>query len=223
VEKQWICLSHKISDKLSAYGNGGRVNLTFDKQISCGDACNNSHIDMSLHYGTHIDFPFHFYERGKKACEYGPDFFVSENVAVIDERYFSISDSLIEFHFQLIQESFSPESDVILINTGFYKNRHDDIYWNKNPSFKKGEAAKLRKYFPRIKFLGIDSISINPWVDRLYGREVHKEFLVEEDILLIEDIDYSRLPENEKISELIISPLIFEGADAAPATLLARI
>ena len=160
MQNRWIYLSHRISDKLSAYGDGERVNLTFSKKMSCGDACNNSHVNMSLHYGTHIDFPFHFYEKGKKACEYSPDFFVSKNVAVIDERYFSISNSLIEFDFPMIEESFSSDSDVILVN---------------------------------------------------------------EDILLIEDIDYSQLAENEKVRELIISPLIFEGADAAPATLLARV
>ena len=37
-----------------------------DRDMSKGDSANTSHIAMSSHAGTHIDFPYHFSLDGKK-------------------------------------------------------------------------------------------------------------------------------------------------------------
>ena len=222
MDKNWIFLSHKVSDELSAYGNGDRVQLEFDKQIDHGDACNNSKVGMSLHFGTHIDFPYHFSASGKKSSDYPADYFISDNIAVIEKEDFEIQDSIIQLTDDLLAK-VPQKTEILFVKTNFYQNRLDDSYWSQNPTFKKGAAKKLKTYFPNLRFVGFDSISLNPWQNRPYGREVHKEFLVEEGILVIEDVNFNELEKNKIIKEVIISPLVFQGADAAPATILASI
>ena len=54
----------------------------------------------------------------------------------------------------------------------------------------------------------------------MLGREAHKKFLVEHDILVIEDMDFSGLKGN--ISQLIALPIMIDQADGGPITVIAK-
>lgn len=61
---KWVFLSYPLSNVLSAYRNGMRIEISSDSAIGRGDATNNSTIRMSSHFGTHLDFPSHFFKLG---------------------------------------------------------------------------------------------------------------------------------------------------------------
>ena len=116
--------------------------------------------------------------------------------------------------------------DLLLIRTGFYKYRKEDIhtYCHKNPYLSPRAAGYLRKHFPTLRAIGIDCISIAYYANRESGRETHKILLKEDGfkgppVLIIEDL-YPPHERNER-DELIVSPIFIEGIDSTPCTVIA--
>ena len=62
-------------------------------------------------------------------------------------------------------------------------------------------------------------ISLTSKLDRLEGKKAHFSFLIENDILVLEDMDLSNLKETP--DRVIIAPLLIEGADGSPCTVIA--
>ncbi|MCK5699959.1 MAG: hypothetical protein KAI29_02365, partial [Cyclobacteriaceae bacterium] len=73
---------------------------------------------------------------------------------------------------------------------------------------------------PKLKIVGFDFISLSSYQNRMLGREAHKKFLVEHDILIIEDMNFSGLKGN--ISQLIALPIMIDQADGGPITVIAK-
>jgi len=66
-----VFLSHFIDVDTPIYGGEkGRININSVRSIDTGDSSNDSIIEFPLHIGTHIDFPFHFSNEGKKSNDY---------------------------------------------------------------------------------------------------------------------------------------------------------
>ena len=84
MKSKWIFLSYELNDQLSAYGTGPRIEIKFTTDQTKGDASNNSFISLPGHFGTHIDFPFHFDYKGKTGSDYDAESFVSDNVEYFD-------------------------------------------------------------------------------------------------------------------------------------------
>ena len=212
-------MSYILGPELSAYGNGRRIQINTEKSISQGDSCNSTAISLPIHFGTHIDFPFHFGDKGQKSDDYCADDFVSSKVGYLPVE---IKSDIIH-PSELELESISSDINFLFINTGFWQKRDQDIYWNGNPSLHPDCADMLKKRFPQITLIGIDSISINPWKNKELGRITHKKLLLENNILIVEDVSYASLPTNPVFIQVIVSPLRVEGSDGALATILARI
>ena len=81
---KWVFLSYPLSNTLSAYRNGMRIEVASDSAIERGDATNNSTIRMSSHFGTHLDFPSHFSQTGARSEDYLPEFFLFSRVGTAD-------------------------------------------------------------------------------------------------------------------------------------------
>ena len=65
----WEFLSYTLTKDLTAYKNGKRINIVEERKIVNGDSCNQTSLELPTHLGTHIDFPYHFDENGKKGDE----------------------------------------------------------------------------------------------------------------------------------------------------------
>lgn len=220
-KERWIFLSYELHDSLSMYGNGERIKIKRTRSISGGDTSNNSHLTFHSHYGTHIDFPNHFDNGGKTGTEYQANSFIfnQAQLTVIMELK---QELLIELK-DLVLETIPVNTELLIIKTGFTDKRMKDEYWSHNPGFAPQLAKDLKKKLPELKAIGFDSISLTSYQHREIGRIAHREFLVNNDLLIIEDMDLSKIDEHTTINTVIVSPLRFKDADGTPVTVFAQI
>lgn len=218
-----IYLSHFINQYSPVYGNGRGFQDKQLKSIKAGDTANTQLWQFPNHLGTHIDLPKHFYTDGRALDDFCASYFSCKNIAYIDLSLCIRSGMLIgpEFFFDRFLDS---SAEAIIVKTGFGAYRKDDMYWKENPGFDSGLAEYLRKRFKKIRFFGFDSISLTSYMQRDKGKVVHKEFLKDDHpIIPIEDMNLDKLGQKSTIQNMIISPLLVNGADGTPVTILAEV
>ena len=66
----WKYLSYQLSPNHYAYGNGKRIRIEQTNSIQNGDSSNNAYLNLPTHFGTHIDFPYHFDNNGKNCNDF---------------------------------------------------------------------------------------------------------------------------------------------------------
>lgn len=214
-----LILSHVINNNTPLYGGVNNISIKPMSNIKNGDTANSLMVKFPNHVGTHIDVPYHFFEHGKKLTDYDPSFWVFNNPTCIDVA--CSEDYLIKFDD--IKNHISIDNDLILIRTGFEKFRAKKIFWNNNPGISEKLAHNLRARFPKIRALGIDTISITARQHRAEGKKAHRKFLSDtfpgSPIVLIEDMKLSIYKGD--IGNIIIAPLMLEESDGAPCSVLA--
>ena len=80
-----IFLSYFLDQNTPAYGGEtDLISVKRSRSIINGDNSNNSIITLTSHIGTHIDFPFHFSNDGKKSDDYPASFWIFNNIGIIN-------------------------------------------------------------------------------------------------------------------------------------------
>lgn len=218
-----LFLSHPYSTETPSYGNRDMFKVTTNSSIRSGETANSScWVFTNNHIGTHVDVPFHFNDNGKKVADYNANDWFFSNVVLIDvpcEEAILISENEIKkFDIDL-------DVEILLIRSGFEKNRKINNYWNDNPGLSPDLAQFLRKKFPKLRCIGFDFISITSWKFRKEGRESHKAFLSPNEnkkpILAIEDMSLKNI--KTKIDWLVVAPIIVEDGNGAPVTVIANL
>ena len=124
-------------------------------------------------------------------------------------------------HIENQLEAMDPAIDVLLLKTNFEKHRGKDIYWNENLGFDPELAPLFRQRFKSLKAFGFDSISLTSVKHREIGAKAHKNFLGEEQlILIIEDMHLSKLSNTTNFKRLIVASFPVDNADGAPVNCL---
>ena len=211
-------LSYYLNENTPLYGGERAISIKNKGLISEGSSSNTKTISFPNHSGTHIDFPNHFSDTGKKMNDYPASFWQFKEVFCID--YIAKQEEIIT------EEIFkdckvSPKIDLLIINTSFGRYRKEKAYWNNNPGISPGLALFLRTRFPNIKAIGFDFISLSSYQNRLLGREAHKEFLIEHNILIIEDMKLDTIA-RRKIKSVTALPLQIDEVDGSPITIIAE-
>ncbi len=214
-----VFLSYMVSDQLTAYRNGRRIEKEMVSSIACGDVSNHTAAWVSLHFGTHIDFPRHFLADGKTSDDYGPEFFVMDKVVFICPEKLANPHLLSVGDMEPYLKEVPVDTQCVLVKTGMGIHRNEDCYWNNNVGVDTGVAEWLRVKFQELRFFGFDFMSVSGSHYRELGRQVHRE-LFERNILPIEDMYLEPLNSDYKIEELIVSPYRVTGSDAAPVTVI---
>jgi len=214
-----IYLSYILTMDTPLYGNGKGISISPDKNIIDASSFNTMNFSFPNHSGTHIDFPYHFDTEGKTLSDYPADFWVFNSVELVDVS------GLIEGG-QMVEPSMFPklvkkDIDLLLIKTGYGKYRGSDRYTLSPPGISSDVADWVRKNYPTVRCVGMDLISVSSYSNRGEGRKAHRSFLAPESgypILLIEDmmLDYGG-----PFEKVIVAPLLVEGADGSPCTVLA--
>jgi kynurenine formamidase len=171
-----------------------------------------------------VDAPWHFNPRGRKIADFDPNELVFERPAILDAK--AAPGGLIGPAELDGAGSLQPDTDVVLLRTGFGAYRSDEkTYIEDAPGFSRAGAEYLLQSFPKLRALAMDLPSLSAWKHMEEGSEAHRVFLgcdgySDRTVLLIED---ARLPGDlEAPSRVILAPWMIEGLDSAPCTLLAE-
>lgn len=216
----YLRLSHTISSSTPAYGNKDRIFIKPNSAIKNGDTANTSCWFLpNNHIGTHIDSPYHFCENGAKTFDIPVGEYFYNIVSLIDipcteGKLIGIDD------VKSFSTIIAPDTELLIIRTGYEQYRNDDKYWNDNPGLAPELADYFRENFPALRCVGFDFISLTSWKFRVEGRASHRAFLCPEEgkkfILVIEDMAIAAMP--YKVEQVIVAPLMVEDGNGGAVT-----
>ena len=206
-----VYLSYFIDSETPIYGGEkGKINIIPIRSIQNGDSSNNLYFEFPAHLGTHIDFPFHFANHGKKSDDYPPSFWIFNKVGFLNC-------TLEEFENNI--HKLPSDIDLLILKTGFGIFRNKDMYWSKQPVIPAKFATILKTKFPKLRLFGFDMISLTSKLDRLEGKKAHFNFLINNDILVLEDMNLENINSTPKV--VIVAPLQIKSADGVPCNVIA--
>lgn len=216
-------LSYVLDNNTPTYGNRNKFICEKKSSIANGDVANDSTINTTVHIGTHLDMPYHFFEDGQTIEDFDIDFFQFENVL-----FFEINPINLIVNMELLQELEKvvdkSRYELLIIKTGICHKRSQKDFWDKNYGFDPSLAEYLRNNFPNIRVFGFDSISVSSFQERMLGREAHKAFLdPKKPILLLEDMDLTLVNKKTVIKKVTIAPMRIAKCDGLPCTVIGEI
>lgn len=218
-----VLLSYILSNKMRFY----KAKLRNIKQhkIDTFEKFNRETIlEIDSHTGTHIDYPAHCVKKGKYGNAYPVDYLCSHNVDILflDVRGCEIP----RVSLEMLQKcNIDKRSEMIIIKTFFSHLRDYDRYIWESPIIDSNIACYLKKNFPKIKAIGFDIISVTSQLDKDEGKRCHHALLSHkngQEILIIEDMDLSKINKGDAIHEITILPLLFEKMDGSPCNVIAK-
>lgn len=218
-------LSYSINAATPMYGNAPEASIKPYSEISKGDTSNSYIISLYNHAGTHIDASKHFVDNGRSISDYSLDELIFKNPILVDcpkDNATLITPEDMQNVSHLLQNS-----DCLLFHTGFGQLRAEKKYRTHNPGIAPETILWIRKEYPGIRCMGIDSISISSFQHRKEGREAHKAAFIEQEelgkpLLLIEDMKLDILL-NERLEIIIVLPWQIDGLDSVPCNIIATI
>ena len=219
----YLLLSYTIDENTPLYGSTPAPAITPHSQIARGDSSNTVILSIHNHTGTHVDAPRHFVNDGKTISEYSLGELVFEHPVMVDchkDDATLITQDDLQHASYLLQKS-----DCLLLRTGFGKFRDEERYRTHNPGIAPETISWIRRDYPNIRCVGIDSISISSFQHRDVGREAHKSAFIEQSglgkpLLLIEDMNLGIMSNNE-FKKIIVLPWQMDGLDSAPCSVMA--
>ena len=162
-------------------------------------------ISMSLHAGTHIDFPAHFIKNGKRNGDFSVDQLIFNAVVAEIPQAPVIHQKLLE------KLDLQPETALLLKTQNTFRNLLSSGEYVDDYVYLTDDAANYC-IDKKLKLVGIDYLSVeNPHSETF---TVHRK-LLGNDILILENIDLREVPAG--IYTLIALPLSIPAAEAAPA------
>jgi HAD superfamily hydrolase (TIGR01549 family) len=207
-----VLLSHSISKETPLYGGKKKTGLFREKDISRGDSSNVTRLAINTHTSTHVDVPSHFILKGKTLTDYDSGNWFFKNILVYSQRI-EPGGRIDKVFFEGMREDRSV--DFLILKTGFGQYRSNKDYIYRSPIVKVEVAVFLKKFFPNLRGVGVDFISVSSLLDRGEGRRTHRA-LLSKDILIVEDMDLSKLVATPDF--MLVSPLLVQGADGSPVS-----
>jgi arylformamidase len=220
---QGIWLSHPWGPSCPAYGGGSKIEITSMGNMANGDTSNSLKFSASNHIGTHMDAPRHFITDGRSVDSYSPAELCFSSPCIFDvklaENIRHVGITHLESQSDVAKKIFY-SCDLLLIRTGAEAFRNDERYWKDGFGLGLGLADYIRQHAPLCRAIGIDTISITAFSDRILGRKVHNEFLGGgKPFFLVEDMSLKNI-ENASLKTVIVAPLRIEDGDGAPVSVM---
>jgi arylformamidase len=222
-DMKYVLLSYGINKNTPIYGNTPKPRILAHSRISDGDSSNTAIISIHNHTGTHIDAPKHFIDDGKAISEYTLDELVFKYPVIVNclknEASLICPDDLQHASPQKLQKC-----DCLLLHTGFGQFRGEERYRTHNPGIAPDTILWIRKEYPNIRCIGIDSISISSFQHRSVGREAHIAAFISQKglgnpLLLIEDLNLDAA--SYRMIEMLVHPWQIVGLDSVPCHVIA--
>ena len=206
-------------------GNPPPVQVKPFQSINMGDNVNTTILHLFSHSGTHIDTPKHFNDNGPSAIDLPIESYIFFKPKVLNvhkpEGGFIYRQDL-EIH-----EKKLADCDIALLYTGWSSIRSKDPvrYVWKGPLLHPEAAQFIIDNFPDLRAIAIDAVSIgSPSYEKEsidthkiltgVGRKDGRFILIIEDLLIY--------PELDRATRIYAWPLIIDGSDGSPCTVVAE-
>ncbi|MCB0482444.1 MAG: cyclase family protein [Flavobacteriales bacterium] len=216
---KYVYLSHLLNSETPLYGGVKNITIEADSKMKAGDTANTLFLKFNNHSGTHVDFPKHFSDSGKSLNDYGATFWQFDFVFLYEVE--AQPGEIIDIDLNEIEIPI--ETEFLVIKSNFENYRSDDLYWKDNPGVSPQLASKVKQRCPNLRVLGFDFISLTPQQNKPIGREAHRKFLLDNNILIIEDMRLKEVNSNSRISSITCLPLAIDQGDGAPVTIIAKV
>lgn len=177
------------------------------------DGYNLELIFMSTHTGTHVDAPYHFYNKGKKLHDIPVTRLVCSCLKINAQGKKTITKediaSFEKSHGRL------PQFSSVLFHTEWSKNLRNSNYFKENP----GLSASAARYLvsKKVNLVGIDSPSIDEGTSSSFPAH---NILAQNDVLIVENLVKLDKIRNTSF-QLAVLPLKLKGATGSPVRAVA--
>ena len=199
-------ISVPISPELTVWPGDPGIVLEQYREIANGNTSTDSRLACSVHSGTHVDAPAHFFENGATVEQLPLDVLIGKATVVE-----ILNDDLITPEIMEAQ-ALPAETKRLLFKT---KN---SALWSDpdhqfNPDFVALSAESASWMADKgIKLVGIDYLSIQPFKD---AEPLTHRILLEAGIIILEGLNLQGVNSGEY--QLICLPLKLAGSEGAPA------
>ena len=203
-KKEWIDISVTLKEGMVRWPGDRKLKIERAKKIADGEEVNVSGVSMCMHAGTHIDAPFHFFERGMTIDKIPIDAVIGKArvIQIHDKTSIKVKD---------LEKNQVCEGERLLFKTLNSSWCWNSDKFNRDFVYISKEAAQFLASM-KILTVGIDYLSVGGYSDD--GLEIHR-ILLDAGIWIIEGLNLSLLKEGEY--DLICLPLKISGVEGAPA------
>jgi len=217
-----VLLSHPMTKDSPAAGGRKALEIRVDESLDHGNVGNTFHYTLWNHAGTHVDAPAHMLPGAAAVTDLRIESFRFERPGLLDVP--KGDSEMILSRDVRPHEAELRDCYILLLRTGACSHRRTDPvrYRDRNP----GMSAELARYlasdaFPRLRAVGIDSISIACAQHLKEGVEAHRilfgkpgvgPFLIVEDMRIGSDVD--------RLDRRWVGPCLVEGLDSCHCTVL---
>ena len=177
----------------------GKPNIIFKKHANIKENTYNEHqITINTHFGTHMDFPYHMIDDGKKSSDFKLENFIGKGkvININNPDLNSIEDE-----------------DVFLLYSEHIEKGIDNLF-NDVPVLDENLVDFLITKRPKMLLLDIPTPDKFPY-------PIHKKILGN-DILIVENVCNMKLLIDKKFKVYAI-PLNFEEFDGSPCRVFAEV
>ena len=221
----FVLLSFTLSASTPTPGGRTAISIQVDESLERGNLGNTFYYTAWNHAGTHVDAPGHMLPGEKVIADLSISHLIFEHPHLVPVP--TQDDQLITFDDLQPHTDAIALSDLLLLRTGFTKYRAADPmrYRDHNPGLSVEIARYLSSHrFPRLRAIGIDTISMAAAAHALAGLEAHKILFAKNGqypVVLIEDMDLRS--DLTHLKRVIVAPLFIEGLDSSPCTVIAEV
>lgn len=205
-----IDLTHEISWDILSYPNDPPVNLK-SLMTHNENGYHVTYVEFSSHVGTHVDFPFHFFDNLLTSSDYNIEFLIGRAIIIEVKSEKSMEIKLNKDIFKNI-ENF----DYVIFNTGWSKFWGTEEYFLYSPYFS-FELSNFLSNIKNLRGIGIDAPSVDKYDSSNY--ESHKALLSKNKIIIENLCNIDKINMDEFY--LGCFPLKIKNADASPARVVA--
>lgn len=209
-DQNWKDISVPLDDSTHCWPGTPNFRIEELARMNQGENHNLSAVRMSLHFGTHLDAPYHFLESGSTIEEL-PDslFFGSCKVIRVNSTNRRVGPSA--FNTQEIRGI-----KRLILKTG-----NSQLY--QNSSFQKnfkGLTPVAAEFLAEhgVQLVGIDYLSIGPYGE--VGNETHRSYFQTGGKTVLETLDLADVKPG--VYQLSCFPLSLTGVEGSPARAMIR-
>ena len=127
----------------------------------------------SIHIGTHVDLPAHF---------------SGEPYQGVDSMVFRSDEVIITKYDELYGKTSNDTLKVLLLDFGQEDQRNSEVYPFEFSAINESDLLFILKNFTQLEIIGTTNPSIGDPTDSTINKTVHKKFLIDNSVLVLEDV-----------------------------------